>query len=166
MSYTQASLTEAWYRSSPRLKIKINFSKRTAADKVQYVVLRNYLYAWPLVGQSGYQWSSYLSHKSFWSFSANSSALASPSLPRATIRRLRKWTPAFTSLFMIYTCRNREKKNLGVSVYIRVCGFVTTCHMANWSTEKYGDEFLVTNPDFLSGRCGGGKNNTVSLQLY
>lgn len=71
-----------------------------------------YLYACPLLGLSGYQWFAYLAHRCFSSFSANSSALVSSSRPHATAIRLRKPTPAFTSLFMVSAESNKNITNL------------------------------------------------------
>ena len=82
-----------------------------------------YLYAWPLLGLSGYQWLIYLLHKSSCSFSANTSALASSRLPRATARRLRKSAPAFTSLFMVSA---ETQDNMSSKSSLCHCNY-TTC---------------------------------------
>lgn len=69
-----------------------------------------YLYACPLLGLSGYQWFSYLSHRSFCSVWANSSALDSSTFPHATAIRLMNPTPAFTSLFIVSAELNKNLK--------------------------------------------------------
>lgn len=86
-----------------------------------------YLYACPLLGLSGYQWFSYLSHRCFSSFSANSSALVSSSFPHATAIRFRKLTPALTSCFMVSAESNKKIKN-SLQDSVICCNQIPNCY--------------------------------------
>lgn len=87
----------------------------------------DYLNAWPLLGQSGYQWSLYFSHRSLWRFSANNSALAPSKLPRVTAIRLRKSTPALISCFIVTVEKERRKKTTQfIHVILCMCFAMTS----------------------------------------